>query len=543
MLSSLSIRHRLILIVAMNLVILSLLAVVNFLFQREANSGLRSVRDHTVLPMLSIQRVDDAVREVRFRIAGVLLDQLPTVGSRNHLKEVRVAVPQQWAEFKSGFDATNASAEAKELIVKVDAGIGALPAFFDRLDAAYDRDDKKALAKILEDEWPTIYVKVSKPLGQLLPKLSEAMDQDFAASNARGERALTLAMIAYAVAVGGVLVVVLPLLTSMGRSISDLRGVLAAVAKGDLTTLPDTSKPDEFGDMARSVVATVDGLKSILEGVRKAADNMVNASQRLTRELDTVIERGQIRSQLMDHAAHSIGRMTNSARSIAESAAQVSTASEAAGGIARDGDSRMGSNILATQRVESAVDESAAVIGELSTATRTISQMTGVIREIADQTNLLALNAAIEAARAGEQGRGFAVVADEVRKLAERTSASTGEIAETVGAISARTESAVVAMAKVAQEVADSMRFARETRETLAEIVGAAERVTSLSQEIVGATSEQTTSSQSTARDMEQAAAVSSENSASIRLVGQITGEVDRIAHEMQSLIGRFRLS
>jgi methyl-accepting chemotaxis protein len=244
----------------------------------------------------------------------------------------------------------------------------------------------------------------------------------------------------------------------------------------------------------------------------------------------------------MDHAANSIDKMTSSAHAIAEGSGQVAAASNEARSIAAEGDSRMGENIAATQRVEAAVNNSAAVISELSDATERIDQMTGVIREIADQTNLLALNAAIEAARAGEQGRGFAVVADEVRKLAERTSSSTGDIAATVTAIRGQTESAVTAMAKVSDEVRDGMRYARETRETLEGIVSAAERVTALSSDIAAATREQTEFSRSTAADMNQASQVSAENGASIRRVGEITGEVDRVAHEMQSLIGRFRM-
>jgi methyl-accepting chemotaxis protein len=338
------------------------------------------------------------------------------------------------------------------------------------------------------------------------------------------------------------LIIVLPLLSSLSRAISELRTVLAGVASGDLTRKPDLARKDELGDMARSVAATVDGLQGILASVKRAADNMVDSSVRLSSELKTVMERSQVRATLMNHASQSIDRMTESARVIADGSGQVASASQAARGIAVDGDARMERNIAATKRVESAVGQSTAIISELAAATDRINEMTGVIREIADQTNLLALNAAIEAARAGEQGRGFAVVADEVRKLAERTSASTGDIANTVSAIRAKTDSAVSAMAKVSEEVKEGTRFAHETRETLEGIVSSSERVTSLSQQIAMATREQMDSSQSTADDMSQAGLVSAENSASIRRVGEITGEVDRIAHEMQTLIGRFRL-
>jgi methyl-accepting chemotaxis protein len=403
-------------------------------------------------------------------------------------------------------------------------------------------DDKKVLTGLLEDDWPVVYTKLTKPLGLLIPQLVDGMEKDFAVSKVRGERANMLALAAFGLSVVGLLIIVLPLLSSLSRAISELRTVLAGVASGDLTRKPDLARKDELGDMARSVAATVDGLQGILASVKRAADNMVDSSVRLSSELKTVMERSQVRATLMNHASQSIDRMTESARVIADGSGQVASASQAARGIAVDGDARMERNISATKRVESAVGQSTAIISELAAATDRINEMTGVIREIADQTNLLALNAAIEAARAGEQGRGFAVVADEVRKLAERTSASTGDIANTVSAIRAKTDSAVSAMAKVSEEVKEGTRFAHETRETLEGIVSSSERVTSLSQQIAMATREQMDSSQSTADDMSQAGLVSAENSASIRRVGEITGEVDRIAHEMQTLIGRFRL-
>lgn len=542
MLNNLSIRHRLVLVVVLSIVFLSLLAGVNLYTQRQASTALQGVRDHTVVPLLAVQRIDDRVREARFRIAGVLLGQLPTVGSRNHLKEVRAEVPVAWLDFKAGFQSDAAPAETRELVSKIEAGVFMLPAFFDRVDTAYQADDKKALTTLLEDEWPIVYTKLTKPLGQLIPQLAEGMEKDFAVSKARGERANMLALGAFVASVVGLLVIVLPLLSSLGRAITELRQVLAGVASGDLTVKPDVARSDELGDMARSVAATVDGLQGILVGVKRATDSMVNTSVRLTGELHSVSERGRVRTELMERAAQSIDRMMGSAREIAGGSNQVASASAEARGIAANGNARMECNIAATQRVEAAVGESTAIISELSDATDRINQMTGVIREIADQTNLLALNAAIEAARAGEQGRGFAVVADEVRKLAERTSASTGDIADTVNAIRAKTDSAVAAMARVSDEVKDGARFANETRDTLDSIVNSAERVTFLSQQIATATHEQMNASESTAQDMHQAGVVSAENSSSIRRVGEITGEVDRIAHEMQSLIGRFRL-
>jgi len=541
--SGFSIRGRLQLTVAVSLLFLTLLMGVNLYSQRQTSAALTVVQEENVRPLLALQSIGRDLKDIRFNMAGVLLGQLPSVGSRNHLLEVRQTIPQTWQEFKAHHRSERDGEEEKAAIETLDKGIAALPPLFDRIEAAYAKDDKQALGGLLEDDWPVVQSKVVKPITKLLPAQVKKVEESFASNAAMGSRLSMLSVGAYVACVAVLLLLVAPLISSLSRAIADLKATLAKVAEGDLNAHPDMSRQDELGDMARSVGATADSLRTLIQSLKSAADTLSGTAEEMAGELGAIQERSKARSQVMDQVSGSVNQMTSAAAEIADGSSQVAEASDEARSIAASGNARMGDSIAATERVEQAVNDSVAVISELSAATDRIQEVTQVIREIADQTNLLALNAAIEAARAGEQGRGFAVVADEVRKLAERTSASTADIATTVGTIRSKTLSAVDAMGRVHGEVADGVRFSRETRDTLDGIVAASARVTDLARQIAAATQQQRSASDDTSRSMDQVSAMTAENSASVSRVGDVSQSMTRMAHELQQLIGRFRVN
>lgn len=542
MLDRYSIRTRLIFASALALVFFVLLAAMSIYGQQRANLAFSEARATGVQPLLAVEEIDGALQGIRFRLAGVPLDVISPAGARQQLKEARERLPLAWKEFLAGYRAATVTDGERQLVDAIGKELDGLKPLFDEIDAAYEKDNKEAVATILREKWPRVHKSLIKPLSELIPARVAAMNRNFDTSQAEGNRLSAIVAGANVAGAIALALVMLPLVRSLTRSIGEMRGALEQVARGELRVELNTHRGDELGDMARSLDATLNSQREIISGVQRAADTMASASERLKSELDEVMERGKTRGEYMARAAEGIEQTTALAKEVATSSSQVAQASAESRGIADQGNAGMDASIAAIHRVEVSVQDSAEIMADLAKATERIQTITQTIREIADQTNLLALNAAIEAARAGEQGRGFAVVADEVRKLAERTSASTSDIAATVDAIREKTATAVHAMHTVHQEVAESARHGDETRKTLAAIAASAERVSELARGIATSTQSQFASSERVVGEMSQVAMMSADNSASIERVGAVTDEVGQLAHQLQGLIGRFRV-
>lgn len=543
MLINLSIKAKLLGMVMFTVAIILVLSGIGIYSIRQGSSALAQVYEDNVQPLALLQELDNTLKEVRFRMVAVPLDQMSIKGSSDQLLEAKSKVPQLWANFKGKIHGVPLDKDHKELIEKIDKHMPTVEVFFVKLESIYASNKKEALLAPLQEEWPLINKNLLKPIAQLVPALEASVNQTYTTSSALGNKLILLTAIVSVVIILLLLIGAYWLIHTINSNLYTINQALKQVSNGDLSTTVKVAQHDELGIMADSINQTISRLHEMISGVKKAADSLAISSSGLSREASNVSKRADTQSDRVMQVSAAMEEMSVSVTEISTGAHDVAAASTQAEKIAQEGRANMVKSQAATQKTVSTVESSSTIITQLSLTIGKISEITKVIKDIADQTNLLALNAAIEAARAGEQGRGFAVVADEVRKLAERTTLSTTDITSMVETIHNQTGSSVQAMGEVKHEVELSSSYSSSTNNTLNQIAEAAVQVTSLANQIASATKEQSSASEEIASSMEAISTLTEENTISIHKVEAEVSNMATTAGELQRLVDLFKLS
>ncbi|MCK9984081.1 MAG: methyl-accepting chemotaxis protein [Azoarcus sp.] len=361
----------------------------------------------------------------------------------------------------------------------------------------------------------------------LLPTLDELLRQRIA----EAQRVLHFNVAVLVVVAVAIAYLSIGVYLSIMGSVKRLAEGSHRLAAGDLTTAIRLQARDElhmiadsFNDMASTMCRLITSIQSNSGQVAETARGMVESA----RQIDTASQR---QSEAASSMAAAVEEMTVGIDHIAGNASNANALAQRSGKLSGEGGEIVESVVADIGEIARAVSGSADTIAELDRSSERISAIVNVIKEIADQTNLLALNAAIEAARAGEQGRGFAVVADEVRKLAERTTQSTQEIAQMVGAIQRDARDAVESMQGGVTQVNAGVARAQQAGTAMSSIRDEAGRVVETVAEISDALREQSVASTEIARNVETIARMAEENSA-------IAVDSHRTADRLESLAG-----
>jgi methyl-accepting chemotaxis protein len=314
------------------------------------------------------------------------------------------------------------------------------------------------------------------------------------------------------------------------------------IKNADLNSRFNSTRKDEIGDLQRVFDGFVDQIKNTLIQVSESSAAVASASTQISSSTEELAAGAQEQSSQASEVATAVEEMTKTLGETTENVRKVADGARDAKESARKGGDVVGQTISGMKRIADVVNQSASQVKILGASSDKIGEIIGVIDDIADQTNLLALNAAIEAARAGEQGRGFAVVADEVRKLAERTSKATKEIAAMIRQIQTDTNQAVASMEKGTQEVGTGITLAEQAGAMLNDIVGNAQTVADMVGQIAAASEQQSSASEQISKNVEAISTVTQQSASGTQQIARTAEDLNRLTENLQNLLTKFNL-
>lgn len=318
--------------------------------------------------------------------------------------------------------------------------------------------------------------------------------------------------------------------------------VAQRIASGDLTQSVSSTRGDEAGQLLNAIGTMQGNLKRTIQEISSASDQLASAAE----ELGAVTEestRGLTRqNDEIQQAATAVNEMTAAVEEVARNAVSTSEESKSLATDAANGRGQVDNTVKGIGTMVSEITESTGSVTTLAGHVRDISKVLEVIRSIAEQTNLLALNAAIEAARAGEQGRGFAVVADEVRALAHRTQASTVEIEGMIGTVQSGADGAVAAMSKSLATATNTQELAQSAGSALEKITSGVGMINERNMVIASASEEQAQVAREVDRNLVNIQELSAQSAAGANQTSASSQELSRLATSFNTMVAQFKL-
>jgi methyl-accepting chemotaxis protein len=326
------------------------------------------------------------------------------------------------------------------------------------------------------------------------------------------------------------------------RPIGTCVDVADRLAEGDLTVAITVNSKDETGMLLSSMKNMTERLRDLMTKLSELSSGIASASNELHSTAEQIATGAEEIAAQTNTVATASEEMSATSTDIARNCTMAAEASRHTGASATEGSNVVNQTITGMNTIADRVKETSKTVSALGARSEQIGQIVGTIEDIADQTNLLALNAAIEAARAGEQGRGFAVVADEVRALAERTTKATREIGEMIKAIQNETKAAVRAMEEGVIEVEKGAESSQRSGQALEEILCRVNEVTTQINQIATAAEEQTATTSEVTTNIQQVTEIVQQSARGAEETASAASQLANQAQQLQGLVRRFRV-
>ena len=540
MLGNLTIKMRLIMLVVLLLALSILIGGLGMYATSHADAGMADMYEHNLIPTAQLGDIASKNLRNRLAVANAVIQPEHIAEDIKEIEENRAAIQKIWDSYLS----TPLTENDKILVDKFAAARkrfveeGLKPA-----EAAMQAGNLDEVKRIQVQHLRPLYGPMKEALDALIEmQTTEAKEtHDEADASYKSMRMISITLMLAGAALGGALGY--SIIAGISRSTGDMREAMTRTASdGDLTRRVPVHGTDEIAQSALAYNSLLDSFRKVIDHVHRSADSVIDTATQLSTSSTQITQGSQAQSEAAASTAAAVEEMTVSITSVSSNTNEVRKLSDQSLEKTRAGNQSTGEMIKDVSQVETTVNQIASSVNEFITSARTIASMTQQVKDIADQTNLLALNAAIEAARAGEQGRGFAVVADEVRKLAEKSAQSAGEIDRITQSLEQQSTSVEKSVQDGLRSLQSTQRHVDEVSSVLEEAGNAVERSSAGVSDIASSVAEQSLASNEIARHVESIAQMAEENHAAIAQSEQGIVQLGELARDLQAAVSKFKV-